>query len=563
MRILDNAPIGTKSLISPIFGCLMAVVFGIVLYTSSSSISQALHQEQVSMDFSMKTSAAEKSILDTHTNLFKALNWQQTNVEKKLVDEALAQAKKTLQVTKDFVDSAEATNFKDGDVGSNKMKASMKSYIEAVTLVVDFIDIDTSMANIYVNQCQNELDIMKRFFNELTSTANLKANQATDQLKASVSNSLKVGMTFVVITIVLGLLFGAMIGRAISKPIQLITTVMKTLAGGDKNVDLSNEEQRRDEVGNMARAVLVFKENMIRNEKLEGDQAKERKVREQRASVVEKLVNEFQTTSAGVVKAVSEAALQLQSNSRSMAKTADQTTNQCNAVSSAANNATSNVQTVASAAEELHSSITEIGRQVSESARIAATAVEETNKTNTTVEGLAAAAQKIGAVVQLINDIASQTNLLALNATIEAARAGDAGKGFAVVAQEVKGLADQTAKATNEIADQVKDMQSVTGSTVTAIKNIGSTIIRLNEISSSIAAAVEEQTSATNEIARSVEQTVEGTRTVSLNIADVTEASTQTSRMANQVLSAGNELADQGEKLRKEVETFIDKVRSA
>lgn len=221
------------------------------------------------------------------------------------------------------------------------------------------------------------------------------------------------------------------------------------------------------------------------------------------------------------------------------------------------------MQAVAAAAEELHSSITEIEKQVVESARIAADAAKQTEVTNKTVEGLAEAAQKIGAVVELINDIASQTNLLALNATIEAARAGDAGKGFAVVAQEVKGLADQTAKATMEIAGQIQDMQQVTGTTVTAIQGIGRTITRINEISTTIASAVEEQTAATNEIARSIEQAASGTQTVSSNILGVTQASSKTSQMAGQVQDAGNQLADEGEKLRAEVESFINKVRSA
>lgn len=364
------------------------------------------------------------------------------------------------------------------------------------------------------------------------------------------------------LVILFGLSVGFSISRSVSRPIRLVTSVMRDLAGGNKKVEILYQE-RGDEIGDMARAVMVFKENMIKNETLEADQAKEREIREKRAVAIERYIGEFQKTSTTVVQSVTGSATQLQEQSRLMSSAAQKATDQADIVSHAANEATTNVQTVASAAEELHSSITEIEKQVVESARITASAVRETETTNETIEGLAEAAQKIGAVVELINDIAGQTNLLALNATIEAARAGEAGKGFAVVAQEVKVLADQTAKATKDITDQIQEMQAETGKTVTAIRSIGSTIGRINQISTSIASAVEEQTAATNEIARSIEQAAAGTRSVSSNIQGVTQVSAETSKIANEVLDAGGYLTKEGNRLRDEIEGFISKVRSA
>jgi methyl-accepting chemotaxis protein len=246
-----------------------------------------------------------------------------------------------------------------------------------------------------------------------------------------------------------------------------------------------------------------------------------------------------------------------------MSATAEETERQSTAVAAASDQATANVQTVAAASEELSGSIAEIGRQVADSARIAGLAVEEANRTNGQVTALSEAAQKVGDVIRMINDIASQTNLLALNATIEAARAGEAGKGFAVVASEVKSLANQTARATEEIASQIEAIQAATTDTVEAIQRIGGTIGQISEISATIAAAVEQQGAATQEIARNVTEAATGTADVSSNIATVTRAAGETGAAASQVLSAAGELSQQGETLSAEVARFLQNIRAA
>jgi methyl-accepting chemotaxis protein len=351
--------------------------------------------------------------------------------------------------------------------------------------------------------------------------------------------------------------------RAIATPVRGMTAAMSSLAGGDKSVAIPGLA-RADEIGAMAKAVQVFKDNMIETERLRGEQeeAKQRAEAERRQAMLD-LAAKFEASVGGVVGAVNSAAAELQATAQSLSSTAEETAQQSNAVAAASEQMTQNVQTVASATEELSSSIREIGNQVSESSRIVGGAVSQAEDTNVKVKTLAEAAQKIGDVVTLINEIAGQTNLLALNATIEAARAGEAGKGFAVVASEVKNLATQTAKATDEISGQIRAIQDATARSAQAIEDITQTIGRVNEISTAIASAVEEQGAATQEISRNVQEASTGTAEVSTNITGVTQASAQTSAGSTQVLSAASELARNGEKLRQEVEAFLATVRAA
>ena len=361
----------------------------------------------------------------------------------------------------------------------------------------------------------------------------------------------------------LGLVLAWVIGRGISSPVTLMTNAMQKLAAGDKSVAVP-AQGRKDEIGRMAGAVEVFKQNMIEADRLraEQEQAKARAETDKRAAM-NKMADEFESSVKGIVQMVSSASTELQTTAQSMSATAEETQRQSTAVAAASEQASTNVQTVATAAEELSASIGEIGRQVAESATIAGQAVEDAGRTNAQVQALADAAAKIGDVVKLINDIAGQTNLLALNATIEAARAGEAGKGFAVVASEVKSLATQTAKATEDIANQIKAIQGATSDSVQAIQSIGQTIGRINEIATTIASAVEEQGAATKEIARNVQQASSGTNEVSANIAGVTRAATDTGAAANQVLGAAGELSKQSESLQTKVDAFIGRIRTA
>ncbi len=353
----------------------------------------------------------------------------------------------------------------------------------------------------------------------------------------------------------------AFVGRTITAPIARLTAVMDKLAEGDLDVPI--ETGRRDELGEMAAAVQVFKDNAVEKTRLETEQeaSKLRTEEEKRHSMLD-MADRFERQVKRVVEGVSSSATEMQATAQQMSATAEETTRQSASVAAASDEAAANVQTVAATAEELSASIAEIGRQVNQSAKIAANAVDEVETTNVTVQGLAEAAAKIGEVVELINNIAGQTNLLALNATIEAARAGEAGKGFAVVAGEVKNLANQTAKATEDISAQITAIQTETSDAVGAIERIRGVISEVNEIATTIATAVEQQGASTQEIARNVQQAARGTQDVNQNIESVSRAASETGSAAGQVLGASQEMARQAEGLRGEVEKFLSEVRA-
>ena len=361
----------------------------------------------------------------------------------------------------------------------------------------------------------------------------------------------------------LGAFLAWIIGRGISNPIRAISEVLLALANGNKGVEVPYAD-RTDEVGENARAARIFKDNLLRIEKMEAEQ-KEADLRaaEQRKEEMRRLADEFQKSVGSIVDTVSAASSQLESAAGSLTKTAETTQHLSGVVAASSEQTSVNVQGVAAASEQLASTVSEISRQVQESSTIADQAVVQASNTNDRVAALSTSADRIGDVVGLINTIAGQTNLLALNATIEAARAGDAGKGFAVVAQEVKALASQTAKATNEIANQIAGMQAATVEAVSAIEEIVGTINRMSEISGAIAAAVEQQGATTQEISRNVMEAAKGTSEVASSITDVSNGASETGTASSQVLSSAKELSTESTVLRREVERFLSTVRAA
>ena len=345
-------------------------------------------------------------------------------------------------------------------------------------------------------------------------------------------------------------------GYIVSNPLTRMTRVMGTLAAGDVTVEVPCL-QNTDETGDIARAVEVFKNNLIRQRELETQQRENLEIQKKRTTNLEKMASEFNRDAAKIVNGLADSAGQLQSAASVMSDAATETSVRASNVSAASEQASTNVQTVASAAEELSSSINEISRQVGHSSQITRNAVQEAKRTESEVGQLAETARKIGAVVALINHIASQTNLLALNATIEAARAGEAGKGFSVVAGEVKNLANQTAKATDEIGEQISAVQGQTDRVVNAIQGILKTIQEVGDIAGNIAASVEQQSAATREIARNVEQAAAGTAEVSSNVCGVQKAADQSSHAASNLLSSSDDLAHQSKRLKDIIDQFL------
>ncbi len=370
------------------------------------------------------------------------------------------------------------------------------------------------------------------------------------------------------VAIVLGIVIAYFLARGISQPVIGMTAAMRQLSEGNLEVTVPNAGQK-DEVGEMASALQVFKDNAIEQRRLEARQKEleeeqrqaEVRAEQERQRMLNQLADDFVVSVGSVVTQVAGAAKQMQESSVIVSSAVEETQNQSAGATAAAERASNNVMTVSAAAEELSAAITEIGRQVTQSSTITKQAVEEAQTTNAQIAGLVEAADKIGEVVQLITDIADQTNLLALNATIEAARAGEAGKGFAVVASEVKSLANQTAKATDEISQHINGIQGATSSAQAAIESITKIVRQTDDIATQIAAAVEEQSAATSEISHSVGQAAEGTQEVTSNIAGVDQAASDTGKVAVEIKDASDQLVSQADALNSEVEKFVAEIR--
>ena len=353
------------------------------------------------------------------------------------------------------------------------------------------------------------------------------------------------------------------VGRSVVKPLTGLKERMASLSAGQLDAPVAYAD-RRDEIGEMARTVQVFRDAMIETNRMREQQAAaELRQVETRKADMNRLADQFESEVGEIIELVSVAAGQLESSSTTLSKTADTVSQVSSRASSASGEASSNVHSVAAASEELASSIGEISRQVGTSAKIAGEAVSQAQKTDTRISELSQAASRIGDVVDLIQTVAGQTNLLALNATIEAARAGDAGKGFAVVASEVKTLAEQTAKATDEISQQIADIQSATRDSVAAIKEIGATIGKISEISAAIASSVEQQGSATQEISRNVQRAAAGTSQVEASIVDVQRGAAEAGAASSQVQSAAQSLANESNRLKRGVASFMNSIRAA
>ncbi|MFV3076598.1 methyl-accepting chemotaxis protein [Niveispirillum fermenti] len=560
MRALKNLPIVWK-LILPLL-----LMGGLTIGTSLYALSQ---MEVVGGDYRAMLDRSERSkailmareaatdlgrlgytmVAETDSFILESMEDEVALKRDQLLD-FLAQVERLLPERKADIDQVREDSHRMLEIVEQARRLAMDGKGEqAASVLVDRFDIKLT----------DVLDRLEVTTTDVQTAMNAGKEAAQDRYDQALAVTLIVGLTGTAVVLGLGIAMGM---AGISLPLRRIVATMTRLADGDLSVAVRGGD-RRDEIGATARALAVFQQGMRDAERMRQEQdAMEERVEMEKREALVRLADDFESGMNAVVSAVGGAANRMRGTAQGLNSVADETNRQSEAVATAAEQAAENVNTVAAAAEQLTASINEISRRVSESAGIARDAVAEADRSNSTVAGLVDAAQRIGEIVRLIGDIASQTNLLALNATIEAARAGDAGKGFAVVASEVKQLATQTARATDEIGNQIAAMQSAAGNAADAIRGVGGTIGRISGIVATIATAVEEQGAATREIASSVAQAATGTQNVSATIGEVTRAAAETGSMAGDVLSAANDLVGESQALNRQVAQFVAKVRA-
>lgn len=560
--MLKNLPIIQKTLIAPGIACLMILIIAAVFFISSRETEMLQKQVSAAEDLVLGTSELQSAVNAGHATLFRALSWQQSGVAPQDVAEAAEEARQIFDDVEKRFEAISAVTPEESAEALTEIRTGFSEYRKIAVETLDTVAIDSFLASMLMTDAHIRLLEVSSKIQALADVINANSTKIRGDAEAARRLAELEGMAAVIAAFVLSLAVGVFAGRAITTPVRRITGVIKEIAAGNSDTEITDLD-RRDEVGAIAEALGVMKQGLIEREEMRARQQAEEQERAARAQKIEASVKRFEGLIGQSMAELNDMASNLNTTASEMTEAAGQTNRQSDQVASAAALASTNVNTVAAATEQLSSSIGEITRKVSDASSISNSAVTESQQTNAQMQALAQSADKIGQIVTLIRDIAEQTNLLALNATIEAARAGDAGKGFAVVASEVKSLANQSAQATEEISTQVQEIQQSSAAAVEAINRVTELISNLSESSTMIAGAVEEQSAATSEISRNVQDAASGTEEVTTSIAHVNEATTKTSAAAENVTGTASRMNQSVSTLRQQVDAFLAEVRSA
>lgn len=562
MKVLANLSIRAKALIVSSLSAFAVIVMVALFTWNVVEFRQADAVKGAAVALMSQARDARTEFTRGHAALYRAITLKSQNVEVGIVHAAKVEALQAIDQARTIMISLQGSSSPIDHQTMDNASAALAAYADAAKQAADFVEDDAFNAAMFMTDAEQKFAVGDNELGGFVAATVQRHRLAAAEAQQTLNRGILTVAAGALLAIILSLSAPLFLTRIIARPITAMTAVMRELAKGDLDVALPLAAGQ-DEVGSMARALAVFRDNALEARRLSTLQAEEQLAKAARTQRLEALLARFESTVGGVVDAVAGSANAMSRAANVMTDATDETTTRSGAVASSAEEASHHVQSVAASGEQLASSVTEISRQVQESASIARRAVDRTRRSSSTIEMLAQSVHKIGEVVSLINGIASQTNLLALNATIEAARAGDAGRGFAVVASEVKNLATQTARATEDITSLINDIQSTTSEAVAAISETSETIRQINEVSETIAAAVEEQGTATQQIALSVQQTADRTQRVSQNIAGVSAAAAESRSVAAQVRQTADQLLIQSEKLQSEVGNFTTEVKAA
>lgn len=564
MRFLDNTRITAKLFFAPGLILLLLCVMAAIALNAFDHNSQILTRfGQVQFQSQVTASKLSQHAISAQGNLYHLLallsNSADNEAAKKLSDASVT----SISRMAGLLDRMNRT-LSDGDQKKEIANAQkiLVAYANELKQITEMAFIDLATATLLMSKVEGQYEKLNASVEKIESSSQMEAEQTLIEAEKTARRTKLTFFALLATAIIMGLAVTYLLARKIAGSIVKLTEAMTDLAAGNHDIGILGSD-RNDEIGGMARALVVFRENSIKNDQLTTEAKQRQKEREARRISIEALIREFDGNVALALRNVGESIGIMQNNAQAIANATEQSEHRSNDVAQSSVTTSSEVGTVASAAEELTSSIAEVGSQVIRSASITDQAALEALATNEKVEKLAQASDRIGEILRFIDHIAHQTNLLALNATIEAARAGEAGRGFAIVASEVKNLATQASDATQQISNQINNIQGISQSVVDAIRSVRTTIEEVNKIARAAATSVEQQSSSTNEIAQSMSRAANATEKVSQGIADVTDISIKAREAAAEVLNATHNTATYTDNLRSQIESFLRKVRNA